>query len=467
MRVLFVAPVEVGSGETITVRHMAERILKRSGRVRVLASRFARRLLGEGLSDLVQSLTDDGEVNRALWDASLRDFRPDVVVFADYPLLAFSNGVTPLWSEAWARSLDTVEPCLVTLDHTGYAQRPIGVFFGPPHLSFHHETIPAIPPRMRILLPCPMHSPGAVPGRKGQPFRYWDVPLAISPDTRASIRRRFLSREDDFLIFHAAARWAWQSAEAAGLAYYRLLPRILDFYFRDLPRPVTIVSVNDGALFDHPVGGSVRIINIPSVSSPLYDALLLASDLLLTENKISISLGKAICALLPCVTLRNSYRLRALLASLSGELLQIVTAMEAARPGAVYPYGVFPLGMDDELDRLGLYHQNPITHAFHELELYGGSETRRVLHGLLTDPLVRHALRARQQTYVDCLSATAPVEDALQRLVAEEASALAALGPGPRASTRQARPPPCRGGPLAKGMPNGDPRATSAGHRRG
>ena len=442
MRVLFVAPVEVGAGETVTVRHMAERLLRRGDQVRVLVTQLGRRLFGPELAAHIQSLSADGDANRALWTKSLRDFRPDVVVFADYPLLGFSSGVAPLWSAAWVRSLDDIAPCLVTLDHTGYAQRPLGVYYGPPHLSFHYEAIPAIPRRMQIMLPCPMHAPVPVPGRKGRPFRSWDGPLAISPDRRAAIRRRILEREDDLLIFHASARWAWQSAAAIGIPYYRLLPRILDIYFRELARPVTIVSVNDGALFDHRPGQSVRMVNLPSLPAPEYDDLLFASDLLLTENKISITLGKAISALLPCATLRNSYSLRELLRSLSGELREIVLAMEAARAGAVYPYGVFPLGMDDEIDRLGLYRDNLITCGFRELELYGGAETGRALCGLIADPGVRQALRTEQAAYVDLLSRLASADEVLDRIVAAEAEPSPPGDQPTEAGTTNARSPP-------------------------
>lgn len=417
MKVLFVAPVEVGSGETITALHMAERVIASGGDVRVLASPFAARLIGRRLGDRVRVMTGNGEANRTLWSAVVAGFRPDVVVFADFPLLTFSRGVSPLANDAWVASLDDLDACLVTLDHMGYAQRAMGIFFGPPHLSFQYESIPAIPPRMQVLLPCPMHEPGTVAGRKGAPFRYWDAPLTIPAGERRAVRRRFLGRDDDLLIVHAVARWAWEGAASARLPYYDVLPRILQHYLGDMDRPVTLVSVNNGHLLPVPPGGNLRVINLSSLSSHEYDRLLHAADLLLTENRISISMGKAICAHQPCVTLRNSFSYRELLGRLTGDLRDIVVAMDTARSGSVYRYGIFPLGMDDEVGTLGLYRDNTIVAGFGELELFGGGETRDRLRALLDDDPVRNALRTRQQAYTARLRHLDHADVVLSRLV--------------------------------------------------
>lgn len=336
MKVLLVAPVEIGSGETVTLAQIATRVAAAGGSVRILASSFARHLLGAPFANRIIPLTDDGDTNRALWATTLRRFRPDIVLFGDYPLLSFARGVAPLYSDAWVRKLDEADTHLVTLDHTGYAQRAMTVYFGPPHLSLQHEAIPAIPARMEILLPCPMHEPAPVAGRKGHPFRYWEVPLTIAEVDRQRVRRRYLADNRGFLIVHAAARWTWEGAASAGLPYYQMLPWLLERYLAGLPRPVTVVSVNNGHLLEPVAGGVVQIVNLPSIPSVDYDRLLLSADLLLTENKISISLGKAICAGIPAVSLRNSWRFRALLARCTGEMRELVISMEAHRPGAIF-----------------------------------------------------------------------------------------------------------------------------------
>ena len=107
----------------------------------------------------------------------------------------FSRGSVPIISEAWLRSLDTLDANLVTLDHLGYAQRPLSISFAPPHLAIHLETMPLLPKRMHILLPCPIHEPSPLLDRHGVPFRYWTVPLTISNAHRDDVRRRFLRKK--------------------------------------------------------------------------------------------------------------------------------------------------------------------------------------------------------------------------------------------------------------------------------
>src|SRR5262249_7397137 len=157
------------------------------------------------------ALGSDGPSNVALWDQALRQFRPNAVVFADYPLMFWRNGMVPLAREpGWKEGLSKLQAWLVTLDHFGFAQCTMGMFFGPPHLTNEYHWFDAIPERMQIMLPCPMHEPCAVADRKGHPFRYWDAPLKITPEERAVVRERYLENGNDLLIFHTVSNWAWK-----------------------------------------------------------------------------------------------------------------------------------------------------------------------------------------------------------------------------------------------------------------
>jgi Family of unknown function (DUF6365) len=421
VRVLFVTPVEVGSGETITSVHLARSVVERGGAVAFLASAFAATFIRPEFRGEVRVLGSDGAENRRTWHAALGEFGPDVVVFADYPLLFFTSGASPLPDKAWVRSLDGIEARLVTLDHTGFAQRPIGLFFGPPHLSFHYESLPGLPERMEILLPCPMNEPGPVEGRRGAPFRYWSVPLETGDEPRAGTRARYLEGDERYLVFHASARWAWEAAEAFALPHYRYLPTLLENHLAGAPHPVRLVSVNNGRLLPNPRGQKLRVTNLRPTDTPSFEALLFASDLLLTENRISITLGKAICGYLPSVALVNSRRYRELLRTASRETREILFDMESERPGAVFPYEIFPSGMRRELEQLGLYRDNSITRAFTTLELYA-EETGRELVRLLVDDEAREAHRARQRDYVQRLARLDDGEAVLRRIVGAKAA---------------------------------------------
>ena len=423
MKVLFVAPVQQGSGETMTVLHMARQLVASGHQVRFLAAEFAGRFLRREFDREVLPLSGSGPINRARWEEALVTIDPDAVVFADYPLLFFP-GVAPLAAEpGWIESLDHVRACLVTLDHFGFAQHPMGVWMGPAHLTLAYQWIPALPERFRILLPCPMHEPSPVEERRGDPFRYWDVPLSLDEDRRRAVRRRYLGDEDGFLVAHLVSNWAWRGSEAYGLSFYRHLFRLLEGYLGPAEGRVTVVSVNNGHLLLSPPQARLSLVNTGLLPPDEFETLLLGADLVLTENRVSISVGKAVCGLRTAAVLKNSYRLLDLLERAETGVREVVQAMENAQPGTIYPYDVFPTGMVQELKDLVLYRDNSLTQAFAEVEVFGGSETSRRLCRLLGDPEERDRLRLHQKVYVDRVAALDDVPRALARLVDEERSA--------------------------------------------
>ena len=402
--VLLVAPVETGSGETVTVLHMAQDLEAHGHRVRFLASTFAASFLEPRFSGRVRHLTDSLEVNLRTWVEETTTL-PDAIVFSDYSLFAFPTGTVPLTgSPQWEEILGATDAVLITLDHFGFSQREMVLFPGPPHLGIHTLRIPALPDRFRIMLPCPMHEPGPVDGRRGEPFRYWQFPLGVSDDVRGRVRAEIGLTDDTLLVVHSVPRWASSGARELGLGgFYRELPVFLDHYLGGCGKPVTLISINDGGLLEPPVGHTVEMRNLSSIPVERFEELLFSADLVLTENKLSISLGKAICAGRASAVLRNGKGLVDAYDSLDGPLRQSLMRMERTRGGTVFRYEVFPAGMTD-LDELILYRGNRLTDAFVDLEVFGGDETRRQVCELLVDEERRGELESRQRAYAQAVS---------------------------------------------------------------
>lgn len=418
MKVLLVAPVEVGSGETVTARYLASRLAGRGHEVHFLASEFAARFLHDEFVGRITSLGKDGPANVTTWNRTLAGFGPDVIVFADYPLMFWRQGLAPLAREpGWEEGVRRLDIPLVTLDHFGFAQGEMGIFLGPPHLTHAYHRFEAIPEQMQIMLPCPMHGPGEVAGRKGVPFRYWDVPLTITDEQRAATRGRYRHSDGDLLVVHTVSNWAWKSAENLQLGFYRHLGALLAHYLASLRRGVTVVSLNNGSLLGSVQANGVHLTDIAPLPPPEFDALIFSADLLLTENKVSISMGKAVCGLQPAAVLKNSFGVLELMQLCSGPVREIVCAMERERLGSVFPFDVYPTGMRDTLEDIVLYRDNLLTAGFAELEVFGGSPTADALAALLTDAAMRDALVASQRRYVDALNGIEDGATLLERIV--------------------------------------------------
>ena len=412
-RVLFVTPCTFSSGETITASHIAAELAFRDIDCWFAASAQAGRILGSTHGGRVVALGDSLADNQATWREAMTTLRPDAIVFADYPLLFFSSGAVPLADAEWVADLGRFPGVLFTLDHLGYAQRRQIVYFGPPHLTFGAEVTADLPERMEILLPCPTHEPGAVPNRNGLPTRYWAAAEGHAEGEARKVRRRHLNGDDGILVFHSTPSWASRLAAQLRLPHYRFLPSILQHCLSDLGYRVTIVSVNDGAMLAPSGTRDVRFVMLTPLDPAEYEALLSAADLMLTDNAVSASLGKAVCSLTPCALLRNTFELTQLPGAVGDTVTALAIAMENERPGAIFPFDVFPVWDESALERLGFNYASSYGQTFARLELFGGETTRTAIAALLFDTATRSTLRNSQRRYVSALTALPSAADAI------------------------------------------------------
>jgi hypothetical protein len=176
--------------------------------------------------------------------------------------------------------------------------------------------------------------------------------------------------------------------------------------------------VNNGELLAESDTPGLRIRNSGVLLPDEYERLLASADLLITDNAVSVTIGRAACALLPVALLHNSRRLPEILDAAEPEPRRIALAMERARLGAVFRYEAFPIWSADDIDELGLFRDNSVTSAFARVELFGGEASRTQLAALLTDAATRTDLRERQQRYVERVRALPDPHDVVAALLA-------------------------------------------------
>jgi len=309
----------------------------------------------------------------------------------------------PLADDDWVGALQRSGAELFTLDHLGYAQSQRIVAFGPPHMTFGMEVTAALPASMRVLLPCPINDPAPVIGRRGRPFRC-EVARETSEVERRATRARFLDDDQDLLVLHAAPGWAVHLARDLRLPHYRYLSELLAELFAALKRPVVVVSVNtDGLLAPVRVEG-FRAVNVPPLPPDEFERLIAASDLMLTDNAISVSLGKAVCLGVPCALLANGSGIAELQERCGEPGARWACAIEHERPGAIFPWEVFPIWNRDDLERLGFGEDHAFRRCTVRLEAFGGDATRATLAELLGDGALRRAVGDAQRAYMGQLA---------------------------------------------------------------
>jgi Family of unknown function (DUF6365) len=417
MNILFVTPNTAGSGEAITALHMGVDLAGSGHSVHYFADPFTARFLRGIFPDSITEAPDQPQQLQVCWTQVLSARRPACVIFADYPLLNLSRRWRPLLDTGWREALARVGGQVVTLDHLGLAQGPLRLSFGPPQFELALEHIPAVPEEIKILLPCPLQSPAPDGSRRGIRFRCWRVPLWISENRREAIRRSYLDRGGDLLVVHTVSSWAMAFCRRHGLPNYRYFHRTIGQMLGSIDRGITLVSINGGSLLQASSSPAVRIVNVGQLAPAQYDELILASDLVISDNRLSVTLGKAACGFVACAAFRNSYRLLELVDRASPAVVDLVLEIDRERPGAVFPFEVFPIWSRADVDALGVLRDNALARCVALLELFGGEQTISELRQLLTDPASRDAQRNHQRTYVDALAALPAAEDALMQVL--------------------------------------------------
>jgi hypothetical protein len=189
-------------------------------------------------------------------------------------------------------------------------------------------------------------------------------------------------------------------ARDLGLPHYRFLSELLAEMLAGLKRPVVVASVsNDGLLAPIHVAG-FRAINVPPMPPDEFARLIAASDLMLTDNAISVSLGKAVSLGVPCALLANGSGIAELYKRQGEPGARWACAIEQEHPGAIFPWEVFPIWNRDDLDRLGFGEEHAFRRCTVRLEAFGGDATRARLAELLGDGPLRRAVGDARREYM-------------------------------------------------------------------
>src|SRR5262249_53918203 len=149
----------------------------------------ARRMISQRFSKKMFELTDTLEGNVDVWHRALEDFTPDIVIFADYHIVASPGLSSPLGPQ-WLAHLQRSRVRLATFDHFGFGQYGEKLTIGARHLHGQNVTFPVVPDDIHIMLPCPMLDPEHLKEWRGDPFRYWNFPLELPEDLRREVRGR-------------------------------------------------------------------------------------------------------------------------------------------------------------------------------------------------------------------------------------------------------------------------------------
>lgn len=374
MKITLVLPVRNGSGEIITAIHMADQLTRGEHVVSFISSPFGETFVRKSGAWQVTCLGEDEAINGELFRSHIKEFVPDLIIFCDFHLLFSAGASVPLPPKLVFEEMESWSVTLATLDHFGYGRNAKLFFSGPPHFGFGIVSLPDLPKGMHRFLPCPMHDHLSAKNGDGHAFRYWDLPLKIDPEASESATRPYRRSDGELVVFHLVPNWVCGAVSMLGLSFYRHVGKLYSYYFNKLDRPVTILSLNNGHLLPC-MDGAVRLFNLPPTDKDAFENFLQGSDLICTENRMSISISKAACYQKPSIVFRNSWSFAEVSANCEPEIQEIALDMEHDRIGTIFPYDVYPCMRPQDSEQMGVIQSSYFRSCFEDLEIFGGLAT--------------------------------------------------------------------------------------------
>jgi hypothetical protein len=435
-RIVIICAPSRAFGEMNMILAMAAAILKSGGDIWLLASPPVAEVARKSLAHRVFTMSGDRAANQIVLYRIVRKYRPDLLVFSElYELLRPSRQPDcPLFDARLLEQLATCDPALAFIDFISHTPMLREVTRCPQCLNdFGADALTAVLRRLWVVLPCPLHEPAPVVERCGMPYRTMSLPLALSPSERRKVREEFLGRnrsDKAHLILRTGSTWQARLANKARLPMYDYLPNLMSFYLSGSAKPTTLVSVSDEQRLRQPSNGQLKIINVPNLPPQRFDRLLLAADLLVTDNEIGYAQAKAL-GRTPAVVLVNTRQLPDILHRQPARhpVGRIVREIESARPESVFPHRIFPIRDDSlALDEPAMEESAPNppstvrlnrmpSSPHYKAELYGGDPVRDLFSSVLDDSTVRHTFRQSADAYIQRLNRLPDVKHVVARVL--------------------------------------------------
>jgi hypothetical protein len=424
-------------GELNVAMPLAQGIRRAGGEAWLLASPLAARVSRRQFTHGVFEATTDRATNQTIFWRMVKKYRPNLIVFSElYEIIQPRRRQgCPLIDRRWLSQIARTDLSLAFIDFIAHVSTLHAVLACPQcSRRLGAEALRSFFERLWVVLPCPLNEPAQIPGRRGIPFSIAPLPGRLDPERRAKLRRELLGTnalDDSLLILRTGSTWQAVLAEQSGVSIAEFMTPLFELYFSGLGKQVTVVNVSDRQTLAPSQTNDLRTVNLKNLPPDDYEKLLLASDLLLTDNEIGYTLAKTL-GNVPAAVMVNSFTAEQVVAreGRDSRLARLVTEMERQRPGCVFPYRIFPLRVDpgqlgDDGDcshdlatvpktiRLNRMPSSP----FLRLELLGGASTREALRRLLEEPSVREAVRSQETAYLQRLETIEGGPAILSRLV--------------------------------------------------
>ncbi|MBU7000083.1 MAG: hypothetical protein HXS51_04920 [Theionarchaea archaeon] len=317
----------------------------------------------------------------------------DVTVIADYYLF-FVDKQLPKF--LWIGFLEDMDVTTITFDSLGLGREfPANSYVISPELfpPRKYNILYKIPSFVEALIyPCPPFS-GSGGSHDIHCGRLYEEDFTGVIHDKSRIRQELGIPEEVKVLFHPIPKWSLATQETRSMKYYPLLGDIITLQLSKLDIQAQIVCINPS---DIPVYHSTHNVSVQELEFIPYDLFmkyLLCADLLITDNILSATLGKAVLNRVPALLLGNlhSYGTASTLDAVDADVSSFI---QNRMGNAVLPSLPFWSAFKDS------YAARDIQETFLQEELLNTHGIFTALKTILTDPHTRSTLRENQDEYI-------------------------------------------------------------------
>jgi hypothetical protein len=391
-KVLFIAPAYLGTGETVNALIVADQLSMKKVECTFVVSPYGENLL-KGKPFASFTFTDDKRKNIKTIKDMIKKEDFDVVVIADYYLFSLSR---ELHAFLWINFLEDIGVTTLAFDSMGLGREfpsrnyvVLPNLFPPPTHNIQY-TVPSFVEA--ILFPSPPFS-----GSENTPDVYcgrlYEEDFSTLSYDRGTLREE-LGVDEKKLIFHPIPKWSISTLGVSSPGYYPLMADIVSMHLAQMDVDAQIVCINPSHNTLYRPTGRIQVNPFTYLPYGTFMKYLFSSDLMITDNILSATMGKAILNRVPVFYLANTYSMEEVLSrkNTGEETLSLVEKhMEGRSDFPVLPFWVTfkkANGVQDVLE------------TFIQEELFNSSAVYKKMKDILTDSHAQETLRSRQDEYI-------------------------------------------------------------------
>ena len=395
-KVLFIAPAYFGTGETVNAVIVAQQLRKRHIECIFIVSAYGENFVKNNNFDYF-IFTDDKRKNIEFTKEIIKKENPDVVVVADYYLFYLSKELPKF---LWIGFLEDLGVTTITFDSIGLGREfPSRNYILTPELfpPRTHNILYRVPSFVETII-CPSPPFNNVKNLKDvQCGRLYSDDFTTVHHDKDNMRKELGVKDNLKLIFHPIPKWSLSTFGVSSPVYYPVLTDIVMFHLSQVDCDTHLVCVNPSHHTLYREGGRIQVQNYEFLPFDLFMKYLFSSDLVITDNLLSATIGKAILNRVPVLLLGNTYYIEDAfslerIGTMGEDVLSLVKAhVKRSQRFPVTPFwGAFK---DD-------YAARDIQKTLIQEELFNSKGIQEKMKDILTDSCTQEALRRNQDEYV-------------------------------------------------------------------